>query len=160
MESTDESKSPHISFEEIDLGSQLPSELDFLRHLDEDMRPLACEFIRNGAGQLLANNLRIKLNQFPKKGGKAKKFMANPTPFYIEFVAMPAVPAFINDMNELLKLRSSASISVSSISSPTAKLEANPTSAVATDTHGGDPPLSAPIELSSKLDDIDNKLTD
>ena len=70
MESTDESKLSHVSFEKIDLGSQLPHELDFLRHLDEDVRPLACEFIQQGAGQLLANNLNIKLNQFSLKKGK------------------------------------------------------------------------------------------
>ena len=64
MESVDDSNLSSISSEKNDLGSQLPHELDFLRHLDEGVRPLPREFIEQGTGQQLANKLNIKSIQF------------------------------------------------------------------------------------------------
>uniref|UniRef100_A0A7S2USD2 Uncharacterized protein n=1 Tax=Fibrocapsa japonica TaxID=94617 RepID=A0A7S2USD2_9STRA len=44
------------------------------------------------------------------KKGRAKKFMANPTPYYVEFTSMPAVRGLILKTNELLISRASSSV--------------------------------------------------
>eukprot|EP00640_Fibrocapsa_japonica_P005861 CAMPEP_0113950318 /NCGR_PEP_ID=MMETSP1339-20121228/80293_1 /TAXON_ID=94617 /ORGANISM="Fibrocapsa japonica" /LENGTH=121 /DNA_ID=CAMNT_0000958121 /DNA_START=43 /DNA_END=404 /DNA_ORIENTATION=- /assembly_acc=CAM_ASM_000762 len=111
MESVDDITSSSVSLEKLDLEDQLPPELVFIRQLDRDLKPLACKFIKQGAAQLLANNLDIKLINFPNKKGKARKFMADPAPFFIEFVSMPVVPSFLAQMIELLKMKSTGSTS-------------------------------------------------
>lgn len=103
MELSDDST---MSLPQLNIGGRLPRELAFLRELKEEFIPVAREFIERGTAELLAHKLEIELKHFPMKKGRAKKFMANPMPYFIEFITMPAVHDLISKTNELLISRS------------------------------------------------------
>jgi len=104
-----------MSLPQLNIGGRLPRELAFVRELKEEFIPVAREFIERGAAELLAHKLEIELKHFPMKKGRAKKFMANPMPYFVEFITMPAVHDLLSKTNELLISRSSSSDETSAV---------------------------------------------